>query len=217
MSENYSLFQSFTDPALAQDIAGKLKEANIPFQIEDTSPPIDPLIIGSGLDADIRIKLQPKDFQKAHAVLETYYSQQVDAVENDYYLFSFTDEELQDIITQPDQWGIFDYKLAQKILKERGKEVNEQQMAALKSKRIKEIAKPEQIEKSWIILGYLISIFFSPLGIFFGSAITSFKKTLPNGIKVYSYDERGRKHGQNILIISTVLTVFYTLLKLKIR
>ena len=186
MSENYSLFQSFTDPALALDIAEKLKEANIPLEIDDTSSPIDPLIIGSALDADIRIKLQPKDFPKAHAVLENYYNQQMDTVGNDYYLFSFTNEELQEIIAQPDQWGHFDYKLAQKILKERGQEVNEKQMAALKAERVKEVAKPEQVGNAWIILGYFISIFFSPVGIFFGSAITSFKKTLPNGYKVYS-------------------------------
>jgi hypothetical protein len=56
---------------------------------------------------------------------------------------------------------------------------------------------------------YLISIFFSPIGILFGIAIASLKKTLPSGERVYTYNEKDRTHGRNIIIISSVLTIVW--------
>lgn len=214
MSEPFLIFQSFTDIDLAQEIAEKLRQHNIPLQFDDTSSPIDAVIIGSTLAADLRIKLRQEDFQKAHSILENYYKTQLDSVEKDYYLFDFTNEELQEIVEKSDEWGTFDFLLAQKLLKERGKEFQPEEIQVLKANRIKEIARPERVGFSWIFLGYLISILFSPFGIFFGLAITSFKKTLPNGEWVYSYNENDRKHGKTILIISSCLTSVWILLRM---
>jgi hypothetical protein len=56
-----------------------------------------------------------------------------------------------------------------------------EKIESLKRERNKEMAKPEETGRSWIFLGYFFSVFFSPIGIFYGSTITTFKKTLPNG------------------------------------
>jgi hypothetical protein len=165
------------------------------------------------LTADIRIKLRQQDFNKANTVLESYYATLLDTVDSDYYLFDFTDRELNEIIEKPDEWGQFDYKLAQKILKNRGKEIKDEELELIKSGRIKEISKPEEISKSWIFLGYFLAVFFGPLGIFFGSTVVTFKKTLPNGQTVYSYSKKSRKHGENILVISSVVTGLWILFK----
>jgi hypothetical protein len=206
MTEQFLTFQSFTDLDLAKEIAGRLMQENISVKIEDTSPPIAPVIMGTSLDADIRIKIPKPDFQKAHAVLEQYYEKQIDLIEKDYYLFEFTNEELLEIIKKPDEWGYLDYRLGQKILKERGEEIQREKIETMKSERIKEISKSEEIGTSWIFLGYFLAIFFSPIGIFFGLTITTFKRTLPDGQRVYSYNEDARKHGKIILIISSILT-----------
>src|SRR5438477_6380675 len=150
MTEQFLTFQSFTDLDLAKEIADRLSGANIPVQVEDTSPPIPPMIMGTSLTPDIRVKIRQEDFQKAHAVLEQFYAKQVDLVEKDYYLFEFTNEELLKIIKTPDEWGHFDYRLAQKILKERGQEIQPKEIETLKSERFKEISKSEDIGRSWI-------------------------------------------------------------------
>jgi hypothetical protein len=214
MTESFLIFQSFNDAELAQALADRLQKEGILFQVEDTSSPIDPVIIGSGLDSDIRIKLKQKDFQKAHEILEEQYSNQLDSIEKDYYLFDFTDQELIEILEKPDEWGYLDFKLAQKILKDRGVGMEVEKIELLKTERIKEIAKPEEIGRSWIFLGYFLSIFFSPIGIFYGSTITTFKKTLPNGERVYVYGLNDRKHGRNILLISTCVTILWILFRL---
>jgi len=213
MTEQFAIFQSFNDGDLAQEVAERLRRADIPLRIEDTSSPIAPVIGGSSLAADISIRLRPQDFQKAHAVLEDYYSTQLDSVEEDYYLFQFTDEELEEIIKKPDEWGPLDYKLAQKILKDRGKEIKVEEIEAIKTERIQEISKSEQIGKSWVFWGYFIAVFFGPIGIFYGLTVTNSKKTLPNGQRVYAYNGNSRRHSKNILIISSVLTTILVLLK----
>jgi len=69
---------------------------------------------------------------------------EINEVEKDYYLLSFSDEELIDVIAKSDEWNKFDVELAQKILKEKGKEVTEQQITQIKQQRIEELSKPEE-------------------------------------------------------------------------
>ena len=203
MTGPFLIFQSFNDPQLAQEVAERLRQEDIPVEIENTSPALDPVIIGSTLDAHVRIKVRQQDFEKAHAILEKDYGAQLDSVEKDYYLFQFTDKELFEIIEKPDEWGAFDYKLAQKILTERGHNVRPEQIARIKHERIKEISRPEKISKSWIFFGYFLAVLLSPCAIFFGLTIVTLKKTLPNGQRIYSYTEADRKHGIKIFAISS--------------
>jgi hypothetical protein len=64
--------------------------------------------------------LPPKDFAVAQRELEKYYRAQIAHAEDDYYLFEFSDAELNEILSKPDEWGDFDYQLAQQLLRERG-------------------------------------------------------------------------------------------------
>jgi hypothetical protein len=60
----------------------------------------------------------------------------------------------------------------------------------------------------WIIVGYITAFLGGVLGIFIGWHLLSFKKTLPDGQRVYEYDTNARKHGQKILIIGIVCLTF---------
>ena len=214
MNEPFLIFQSFQDSALAEEIAEKLKQHEVPFVFDDTSSPIDPLIIGSDLNADIRIKLRQQDFPRAHQVLHDYYTDQLAAVPQDHYLFGFTDQELIDIIQKPYEWGQFDYLLAQKILKDRGIEVSAEQIERSIAESLEEMARPEAVSSSWIFLGYFLSVCFSLIGLFYGGVLLSFKKTLPDGHRVFSYSAKDRRHGRNMLLISSFLFIFWLLTKL---
>jgi hypothetical protein len=44
MTQPFLIFQSFYDPELAKGLADHLQQQGIPFEVEDTSSPIDPLI-----------------------------------------------------------------------------------------------------------------------------------------------------------------------------
>ena len=120
MNEPFVVFKSYNDPELASALAEFLGNEQIPYEIEDTSSRLDPVIIGTSLEPDIRIKIRPKDFEQAHAILERQSKLFVESVGKDHYLFTFSNNELVEIIENPFEWGELDYQLAQKILKERG-------------------------------------------------------------------------------------------------
>jgi hypothetical protein len=72
------------------------------------------------VDPEINLMLRPEDFTRARTVLEQYYDTLVENTDPDYYLLQFTDVELLELVSKPEEWGIFDHALARKMLKERG-------------------------------------------------------------------------------------------------
>jgi len=112
MADNYLTFQKFNDPQLAQTIAHQLAELGIPSQIADEHPNFNPSFVTNVVEPTIHLKLRAQDFDQAHQALEEYYRQHLHDVDPDYYLLSFTDQELKDIVAKPDEWGHFDYALA---------------------------------------------------------------------------------------------------------
>jgi hypothetical protein len=209
MEKEFLIYKSFTDADVAAEVADTLNQNGIHFQIENTSSPIDPLLIGSSLSADIRLKLYSEDFSRADKVLNDFYARQIQSVPADYYLYDFSNDELLEILQKPDEWGTLDYSLAPEILRQRGVDTTENQLLEFKSNRLKEVAQTEKLGRSWILLGYFIAFVFSPLGVFFASAILTFKKTLPDGDKVFSYHPDDRWHGKRILIISVLLSAIW--------
>lgn len=213
MTDTFLTFQKFNDIELAKEIAERLKQNDIEFLLEDNRKFFDPSFANNTFEPDISIKLRPADFAKAHKSLEAYYQKYLDNVDKDYYLFAFSDEELVEIISKPDEWGHFDYQLAQKILRDRGKEIKPEAADLLKTQRIRELAKPGTTDKYWIYFGYFSAIFGGLFGLIIGGTLAYFKKTLPNGETVYAYREEDRNHGIRILLISVVSLIFWVIVR----
>ncbi len=202
--EQLLTFQKFNDQYEAIELGTLLNENGIEYLLEDSSASFDPSFSNNELTKEFRIKLKKQDFEKADILLQQIFSAQIDSVDKDYYLFNFTDLELIELITKRDEWNQFDFLLAQKILRERGKEINPEIIELLRKQRIEELAKPEENQKAWIYAGYITAVLGGFLGFFIGWHLLTHKKTLPNGDRVYSYSEIDRKHGNRILIISIV-------------
>jgi len=66
----------------------------------------------------------------------------------------------------------------------------------------------------WIIVGYFLAVIGGLLGIIIGYLLMSSKKTLPNGVRVYSYNDNDRKHGKVIFIIGIIVIVISASIKI---
>lgn len=208
-----STFQKFQDAGLAREFALRLEEAGIPCFLEDENKFFDVSFANNPLTKDINLKIRPADFVKARRTLEDFYAPRLDEVEPDYYLFSFTSKELEEIIAKPDEWGVLDYLLAQKLLNERGRDFTPEKIEALKSERIQVLAKPKTIHPLYLVLYYLLAVLVYFIGIFLGSWLLFAKTTLPNGEKVFSFTKGIRNHGLAMMIIGGIflmLAVFST-------
>jgi hypothetical protein len=212
----FSTFRKFTHLEQAEELVDLLEDNQIPYEVEDSSPDMV-LASSESVQKEIRVKLKQEDFTRANALLETLAQSFLENVSKDHYLFEFSDEELHEILEKPDEWGKNDYALAKKILKERGKDIAPEKLAELQNTRTKELAKPEGGQTGWIIFGYISAFCGGGLGIFFGWYLMSFKKTLPDGRKVYAYTPDVRKHGRIIFFIGIPSLIIWTVVKLHNR
>ena len=201
MSTPFLTFQKFNDPDLAAAIGEQLATAGIDYIVENEAPHYDPVLIGNVPEPNVHLKIPSTEFIRAHAVLEAYYEKQLQEVDPDYYLLTFTDTELLEILSKPDEWGHFDYVLAKKLLADRGHAITDAYAAQLKAKRLEELAQYED----------------KPLpgpAFFSGYIVATHKKTLPDGRQVHAYSPTARKQGKKAFIIAAIALALALLIKL---
>lgn len=214
MIENFNVFRSFSTLTQAQELEVLLNKNNISTVLGDNIAPVDVTFSGSTLLNKYEVKISPFDFEKAEFILEVEAENLLDQIDKDYYLFSFTNDELYEVLIKSDEWNSFDYKLAQKLLINRGEKVDAEVLDSLKKERLKILAKPEENQKSWIIAGYLFSFLGGGVGIIIGNSLWVSKKTLPNGERIYSYKMEDRKHGKNIFNIGLIVFPILVIVKI---
>ncbi|MBF4985631.1 hypothetical protein FNJ87_15295 [Nonlabens mediterrranea] len=214
MQEEYSIFRRFPTLELAVEIKGLLENNNIDVILDDNVPPVDVTFSGSTIQHKIELRIAEENFNRAEEILEQHSNAVLDDIDKDYYLFSFNNEELYDVLLKSDEWSSLDYMLAQKVLKERGQSIDKELLTSLKKQRLEELAQPDKNQGPWIIAGYIFSFLGGFLGLIIGYFLWTSKKTLPNGQKVDSYSLSDRKHGKRIFYIGVIIAPIVLLMKI---
>ncbi len=207
-----------------------LDENSIFYEIENDVQGYPDTLLGSDPSNKIILKIRQQDFSLVNLLVQRNDEEAIKSVSPDHYLFSFSDDELKEILEKADEWSSFDVSLAKRILKERGQMIPEQEIALKQQKRKLEMARPENAPLSLILTGFLFSLGGAALGYFLflvipgwfgnvfavtlagigpaiGYAITWFKKMLPDGTKMYKYEDSDRKKGFAIFITGSVLAI----------
>ena len=215
--ENFLRYRKFIYKEDALELIKILKDNDIDYQLEE-----NPIGIDANFGADVNnnefiLKIDKNVFGKVEKLEEELMKSNINNVDENYYLYEFSDEELIEIIIKKEEWNKFDYLLAQKILKERGKEINPELLNVIEKQRLEELSKQEELPKMWIYFGYFFAIIGGFLGVLIGYYIMSYKKTLSNGESVYFYKKEDRKQGQNILICSIIGIVFWLIIRMMIK
>ncbi|HLZ89228.1 MAG TPA: hypothetical protein VKQ52_18355 [Puia sp.] len=190
-------FQRFNDPEFASAIAAELKKHDIESRVIKGEAPFDRLLIQNTAGYFVELQLAPADFTRANGVMEEFYAAQLKDVDPDYYLYSFTDAELVEIVAKPDEWGHFDYVFAKKLLADRGNPITEETAELLKEKRLEELEQPE-IPPDGVGPMPVPNI----NGVISSHIIATHKKTLPDGRQVYSYAPAQRKRARIFFYIA---------------
>lgn len=213
MEPEFITYQKFNDIVLANALAESLKSHTIPYLVEEEAPVFDPSFAFREAITEYAVKIKGSDFEQVNQLLAKDEAASIDNVEKDYYLFDFTDDELMELITKADEWSVFDNLLARKILADRGKVITDNDISHIKEQRIEELKEPDAPQTTWVIIGYITAFLGGILGLFIGWHLSSFKKTLPNGEKVYGYSENDRRQGKIILYIAIVMICLFTIVK----
>ncbi len=190
-----------------------LESREIPYQTETFNSTLDPASLRP-LEKEFNVKVRQMDFSQVNSLLDNIAAEAVKNADRDHYLFSFSDIELYEIIAKPDEWSAFDYHLAKKIIKERGKTIDDDFLRSLKKARIEDLTKHEETEPAWIIFGYIFAALGGVVGIAIGLYIKTQQKTLPNGERIHMFKEKDRKHGARIFYIGIVMFVALVLIRI---
>jgi len=212
MSDNLTTFKKFTDGVAAKELEQLLIDNSIQCHLVDNSSRLGSAFSGD-LEKEYEIQIQQEDFERAQHLLEVQAASLIDEVPDDYYLLTFTDDELQDLIVKRDEWGEFDYMLAKHLLEQRGKAVDENHIQKLQQERLAELAKPEKNHTGLIIAGYVCALLGGLFGITTGYVLMTSQKTLPDGTRVPTYTKDDRVHGRFILILGVIVLVALVLIK----
>lgn len=198
MSDTFVTFKKYPQAFLAADVEKLFVSNGISCVVKQASSGLDSNFAGELLK-DYEVQINPEDFERAEQLLEAQFTDSLEDIPADYYLLEFTDEELYDVVVTKDEWNEFDYLLAKKMLRERGKPIDETLEKQLRSERINKLAQPEE---SGTMGG----------GIIAGYAVYNAKKTLPDGRVVPAYKEADRQKAKSRFVIGVVVLVLAVLL-----
>ena len=193
----------------AQAMQQLLTSHNIANELEEERALLDSPIIGQQFEFPYRVKIPADAFNMAETLIRESIDLNLHGIEKDYYLFSFSNEELMDVLKKKDEWGNYDYALARHLLSERGIEITQADLQEFDKQRIKALAEPEGADNLWTLIGYLSVVLGGLMALFFGILMLKTKKTLPDGSQVYTFGELARKHGKYILITGIAAVSFW--------
>ncbi|MFN6085092.1 MAG: hypothetical protein ACK476_09220, partial [Fluviicola sp.] len=135
-----------------------LKKHAIPFEVEDVLRNFNPAMTPRDGSIEMRIKVLPSYFEEVKKHEIDALKPLLDEVEPDYYLFSFKDYELKDVIKNNSEWSLFDVLLAEKILLENGAFLTEKEIDVLKDESINYNFEEKTVSSLQLIVIYFISI-----------------------------------------------------------
>jgi hypothetical protein len=213
MESEFVPYRKYIDKEPALALIEFLRDNGIAFELdEDTGTALGNAFTGDNTATRLfRVKLRAADFSVADALMKTRALKAIERIEPDHYLFSFTNDELLALLAAPDEWSDMDYQLARDILRDRGHEVSPDALEKLRQDRLQELAKPDTKNRIWILIGYVMAMLGGLLGIAIGWHLATYKKTLPDGRRIYDYSPADREHGQRISVIGAFMFIAITL------
>lgn len=205
--EIFQPYQTFQSKDEFVDFTTLLNDHHIEFETEDYPINFISDIRNDRFSHEYIIKLKPDDFDRVDNIQEKLVLAQLDDVPQDYYLFSYSNDELIDILHAKDEWNRFDYVLARDILDQRGVSITDQELSLINTDRIEQLAEPEKHAPFWVTAGYISATLGGLLGIMIGWHLYNATKVLPNGVKIAVYAAKDRNHGFRIFILGIVMLV----------
>jgi hypothetical protein len=197
-------YSKFYTEKQAEELSNFLKENNIEFLIEHEKELLDKIYLGNSLDALVLLKIKHEDFEKVNNLIVSKYTIDISTVDKDYYLFQFSNEELLDVMNNPEEWNYFDRALSKQILESSNKE-----LLVNHTPDSNTTYSPIRLELIWLLAEYLLAIAFNYTGIIIGLITIVARKTLSNGKSVRIYDSWTIRHGYILMVVGLIRTIFF--------
>ena len=237
MSEELIVYRTYATIEDAQYIAELFDKEGIQTQIVTATKILDTAIGGGGYEDKFILRIPGSDFNNANKILREQINVDIQNIDPKDPMLSLSKEELLDVIARPDEWGPENFNIAKQLLTQRGVNIPENVIQNMEEERIEMLSERKPLNPMIFIFGDTIALinigfvvsrynFFMALnkgvwffpgffGIIIGILIFQSKTTLPNGERIYTYNNTALKHalimlGLNILawIINILALIF---------
>jgi hypothetical protein len=217
MNEQFVHYVSTTEKDDIQPLILLLEQNGIDYRIEEELAEENPTFHVNNHTMEYFLHVKEEDYEKTAAIEREYFQSISETIPTDYYLFSFSNNELDEVLKKSDEWSNLDAFLAQKILATRGIVITQETIDTAKKERLEELAIPDNYQLNWVVLGYVFAVLGGYaltwiISLILGTHLLKSKKTLPNKEKVYRFNEHGRQHGARILILGISVFIIRLLL-----
>lgn len=196
--KEYLVYKTFFSIEEAEPLLELLQQKGIEYQTTNYNSNIGSTFASTNNPNKLEVRLLPSQFEVVDAILEQEAAKAVTSLPADHYMHSLTEDELMEVLEKPDEWTKEDYLIAQQLLRQHGKVINQAMLDDLWAKRMEVLSTPETGSSFWIAIGYISAFCGGFLGILMGWYMMSQKKTLPNGESIYVYDSSIRSSGKRM-------------------
>ncbi|RYY62302.1 MAG: hypothetical protein EOO05_03265 [Chitinophagaceae bacterium] len=204
-------FKSFYEMDEAESLRDFLLSKGIDCRVEKKRAIMDSVYAGHSGDKNIFLVMEPKDFAKANELIDEEIRARISEIGPDYYLYSFTDTELMEVISKPDEWNNQDVLIAQQLLAQHDKVITDQQITQTRENRKKVLAKPQETGMAFLVASYLLTVILPIYGVFVALFLMNTRTLLPDGTRVPAYTAYSRMHAKIILVLGLIGVVMFLL------
>lgn len=222
----FEVYDQFHNQKDAKGLIELLKSNNIPYEVEMPKQLMDTVLGGEAQMPRVFVKVYPNDFQRVNHLVESDMLRLIQEGKinlQKHFLNEYTDEELLDVLSKPDEWNFDTTVIAKQLLQLRGVEITDAQIKVLRETRLSEIRKPRKGNIAWLVALLLLSLFgylfllwwfvgyLANLAICFGMSYYFWMDvtTDPNGGKFYTFDRRTRNWGKALFILTLVSNLIF--------
>lgn len=210
----YATYSRFYSPDDAQFLITLLQQRNIRYSLEHEVNQLDKVYLGHSVDPMFALRIPAEQFSAVNTALAEQAKADMAKPDFEHMMQSYSTEELQEIVNEPTGWNAYDLQVAASLLAEKTQGQVSIPVAST------ETFVPYDLPVIWRVLGYVVCIlgasyfFYLALAGFMGGlVINQATKTLKDGTTVKMYSPESRRHGRNLMILST-LCFFVSLLLL---
>jgi len=195
-------FRFFPSREVAEECQFLLRNNGVDSILVEDSGDLAKEFLGDSPHHKFELLIDESKREIAELLLMDMAMEELENIDRSHFLFDFSDEELMDVLVEKHEWNEVDVLLSQKILRERGINLSEEELERKRQKRLEALAQPDGNQTGWLIFGY-ISILLAPfVGAVLGFALMKSQKRLPNGVKVPRYSTTVQNHGKLIAVFS---------------
>ena len=177
--------------------------------LEEAQEYFDAIIGSNTAELYYIIRLLSVEFKEADTII--YNEIKKNGVPADYFLNTYTKEELNDVVANPDKWSKQDIGVARIIGEENGWNISYETVQQQAANRFEQL---KQVNLKWhvLLLLYTLCVFAFVVSFIVGPLLYLLKHPDFNGEQQYYFSDETRTHGIFLFLVSIASTAIWLMI-----